>query len=77
MSKRWQDLSGIQRKLIVTVGLIETALKIAMLLDLRRRPDSQVRGSRRLWALSALTNSAGIVPLAYFLVGRQSGSRHG
>jgi hypothetical protein len=71
MSKRWQDLSGTQRKLIVTVGLIETALKVAMLLDLRRRPDAQVRGSRRLWALSALTNSAGMVPLAYFLVGRQ------
>jgi hypothetical protein len=72
MAKRWQDLSGTQRKLIVTVGLVETALKIAMLLDLRKRQDAQVHGSKRLWALSALTNSAGIIPLAYFLVGRRS-----
>jgi hypothetical protein len=72
MAKRWQDMTGTQRKLIVIVGLVETALKVAMLLDLRRRQDAQVRGSRRLWALSALTNSAGVIPLAYFLVGRRS-----
>jgi hypothetical protein len=72
MARRWQDMTGTQRKLIVIVGLVETALKVAMLLDLRRRQDAQVRGSRRLWALSALTNSAGVIPLAYFLVGRRS-----
>jgi hypothetical protein len=71
MAKRWQDMTGRQRQLLVVVGLVETALKVAMLLDLRRRTDTQVRGSRRLWALSALTNSAGIIPLAYFLVGRR------
>ena len=73
MSKRWQDLSGWQRKLIVIVGVVEAALKAAMLLDLRRRQDTQVRGSRRLWALSALVNSAGIIPVAYFLAGRRPG----
>ena len=72
MSKRWRDLSGRQRKLLVTVGVLELALKVAMLLDLKRRQETQVRGSRRWWALSALVNSAGVVPLAYFLVGRRS-----
>ena len=72
MAKRWQDLSSRQRKLLVTVGVVDAASRVAMLLDLKRRQETQVRGSKRLWALSALVNSAGVVPLAYFLVGRRS-----
>jgi hypothetical protein len=75
MSKRWQDLSGRQRKLLLAAGVVETALKVVMLLDLKRRQDTQVRGSRRLWALSAVLNTAGIIPLAYFLVGRRPDRR--
>jgi hypothetical protein len=71
MAKRWQDLSSRQRMLIVTVGVVELVLRAAMLLDLRRRPESQVRGSKRWWALGGLVNSAGVVPLSYFLVGRR------
>ena len=72
MAKRWHDLSSQQRKLLVTAGVVELALRVAMLLDLKRRPETQVRGSRRWWALGGLVNSAGIIPLAYFLVGRRS-----
>lgn len=50
---------------------VEAILKAAMLVDLKRRPASQVRGSKRLWAASALLNTAGIVPLTYFVVGRR------
>lgn len=77
MAKRWHDLSSRQRSLIVAVGAVEAALKVAMLVDLRRRPADQVRGSKRWWALGALVNSAGAVPLAYFLVGRRpAGNAH-
>jgi hypothetical protein len=72
MSKRWQDLSSRQRKLIVLAGVVELTLRVAMLLDLKRRPARQVRGSKRWWALAGLVNSAGIIPLSYFLVGRRS-----
>jgi hypothetical protein len=37
-----------------------------MLVDIRRRPASQIRGSKRIWAATALVNSAGIGPLVYF-----------
>jgi hypothetical protein len=77
MSKKWQDLSGRQRKLIVLAGAVELTLRVAMLLDLRRRPATQVRGSKRWWALAGLVNSAGIIPLAYFLVGRRSDTGNG
>jgi hypothetical protein len=42
-----------------------------MLLDLRGRDASEIRGSRRLWAWSAVVNSAGLIPVAYFVVGRR------
>jgi hypothetical protein len=71
MAKRWSDLSTRQRRLIVAVGVVEAALKAAMLVDLRGREAAEVRGSRRLWAATALINSAGIAPLSYFVFGRR------
>jgi hypothetical protein len=71
MVKRWSDLSTRQRRLIIAAATVETALKVAMLVDLRRRDQSRVRGPKWLWASTALINSAGIAPLSYFAVGRR------
>jgi hypothetical protein len=73
MPKRWQDLSPVQRRVIVGVAVGETVLKAAMLIDLKRRQADEVRGPKWLWASSALTNSAGIFPAAYFVFGRVRG----
>ncbi|BFU44750.1 hypothetical protein [Krasilnikovia sp. MM14-A1004] len=70
MGRRWSELSQRQRRLIVLAAAAETALKAAMVIDLKRRPASRVRGPKWLWASGVLVNSAGIVPAAYFLVGR-------
>jgi hypothetical protein len=69
--RRWSELDPRTRRLIVGAAAVEAILKAAMLVDLKRRPASQVRGSKRLWAASALLNTAGIVPLTYFVVGRR------
>jgi hypothetical protein len=69
--KRWRDLSRGRRRMIVAAAAVETALKVAMLVDLRRRPPDQVRGPKWAWAASSLVNSAGILPLAYFVLGRR------
>jgi hypothetical protein len=72
VKRRWSDLSPRSRALIVVTGAVEGLLKLAALVDLRRRPAREVRGSKRSWALAiAMTNSAGVVPLAYFLRGRR------
>lgn len=71
MPRRWSDLSDGQRRFIVAAAIVETALKTAMLIDLKRRPASKVRGPRWLWASTALINSAGVAPLAYFLFARE------
>ena len=48
--------------------MVEGGLKAAVLVDLKRRPASQIRGSKQLWAAAMLMNSAGVLPLAYFRV---------
>lgn len=70
--KRWKDLSPRTRRLIVAAGTAETLLKLAALLDLRRRPAAAVRGSKVKWGTAiAVVNSLGVVPIAYFLYGRR------
>ncbi len=71
-TKRWQDLSPRTRRFVVVAGAIEGSLKIAALIDLARRPASEIRGSKPRWAAAlVLVNSVGAVPIAYFARGRR------
>ncbi len=67
--KQWSDLSSRQRGSIVAGGVIQILLAVAALVDLRRRPTEQVRGSKKVWAAATLVNFVG--PLAYLLFGRR------
>jgi hypothetical protein len=69
--KGLKNLSPRTRKLLVGVAAVETVLKVIMLVDLRRRPAAQVRGSKRVWTVASMINSAGLVPLGYFVFGRR------
>ena len=70
--RRWSDLDEGTRRGIVVGAAVEGALKIAALVDLRRRPAAQIRGPKWVWATAVtLVNAAGAVPLAYFLLGRR------
>ena len=72
MATRWSDLSERSRRLIIAAAIGEAVLKTAVLIDIGRRPASQIRGSKRMWIIAAvLVNSAGIGPLSYFAFGRQ------
>jgi hypothetical protein len=70
--RQWSDLSVRSRRLLVTAAVAEGILKGAALIDLRRRPASQVRGPKWLWAtVVTVVSSAGVVPISYFLFGRR------
>jgi hypothetical protein len=70
--RRWSDLSEGTRRWIVIGAIIDGLLKIAALRDLKRRPATQVRGRKWVWAtVLTLANSAGVVPFAYFRFGRR------
>jgi hypothetical protein len=71
MARHWSDLSPRTRRLIIGAAVAEAGLKAAALLDLKRRPADQVRGSKRAWAGAMFVNSAGIIPLSYFVFGRR------
>jgi hypothetical protein len=73
MTRRWTELSERTRRLIILGAAFEGVLKIAALIDIKRRPVSEIRGSKAKWAMAVvLVNSVGAVPIAYFVSGRRS-----
>ena len=76
--RRWSDLSEGTRRLIIVTAAAESILKGAALLDIKRRPANQIRGPKWLWVpVVILVNSAGIVPISYFLFGRRPPAQRG
>lgn len=71
MPRRWKDLSPRTRAVIIALAVTEAGLKAAVLADLRRRPAAEIRGPKQAWALSMVVNSAGLIPLAYFVFARR------
>jgi hypothetical protein len=70
LARRWGSLGRRQRRLIVVAGAVEGVLKVAMLADLRRRDQSRIRGPKWLWTASTVINSAGLIPVTYFVLSR-------
>jgi hypothetical protein len=70
--RQWSDLSGRNRRLLAVAAVAEGILKVATLIDLKRRPASQVRGPKWVWAtVVTVVGSAGVIPITYFLFGRR------
>lgn len=67
--KDWSKLGGLQKAGVIIAGVVQVALMSAALLDLRRRPSREIRGSKHLWKRAVFVNYIG--PLAYFAVGRK------
>ena len=70
MAKRsWSEFTLLQKTGVVLVGATQLGLLAAALADIRRRPQEEIRGSKRAWAAAAFVNYVG--PLSYFLFGRR------
>lgn len=71
-TQKWSDLSPERRRLIIAAGVAEGILKSAALIDIKRRPASEIRGPKWIWASTVtLVNAFGFAPLAYFAFGRR------
>lgn len=71
MAKRWSDLSPGTRKTIIVVGAAEAALKAVAAIDIKRRPADLIRGPKWAWLAGLVVNTAGVIPLSYFIFGRR------
>ena len=67
----WRELTTRQRQAMMLRGALQLGLLAAALNDLRRRPASQIRGPKALWAAISFVNYLGVGPIAYFLLGRR------
>ena len=67
----WRELTPRQRQAMMIRGVLQVGLLAAALNDLRRRPASQIRGPKPLWAAISFANYLGAGPIAYFLLGRR------
>jgi hypothetical protein len=65
------DLSAQRKRVLLAILVVHVIVARFTLRDLRRRPESAVRGPKRLWRLWATLNTTG--SLAYWLVGRSRG----
>jgi hypothetical protein len=71
-ARKWSDLSERTRRLLIAGAVAEAGLKAAALIDMKRRPASEIRGRKWLWApVVVLVNSCGLVPVSYFVFGRR------
>lgn len=68
-NRKWSELSTGQRRGVVISGVVQVALLVAALVDIRRRPQEEIRGNKRVWALVSFVNFVG--PIAYFAFGRR------
>ena len=67
--KRWADMSPGQRTGTIVLAAVECAILVLALLDLRRRPAIEIRGSKLIWVLATFVQPFG--PIAYFIFGRK------
>ncbi len=68
-----KPLTDSQKKVLVFVLVIHLIMVRLTWLDLRRRPESAVRGPKSLWRLASAMNTMG--SLTYWLFGRRPAER--
>lgn len=69
--KKLEDLTPSERKGLGVATAVQFLLAGAALVDIWRRPEAQVRGSRGWWSAACAVNFVG--PLSWFAFGRKKG----
>jgi hypothetical protein len=67
--KSWADRSPAEKAASIVLGVVNIILVVLALLDLRRRPASEINGKKWVWVMVAFIQPFG--PIAYFIFGRK------
>jgi phosphohistidine swiveling domain-containing protein len=67
--KQWEDLTTLQKGGIALSSAVQIGLLLAVLVDIYRRRQEEIRGSKWAWTVAAFVNFVG--PIAYFLFARR------
>jgi hypothetical protein len=67
--KQWSEMTSAQKTGTAVLVGAQVIMLAAALLNISRRPEDQLNGSRRLWTVLSFVNFIG--PIAYFLLGRK------
>ena len=65
----WREMSPANRARIMLTAALQLTLLIVALLDIKKRPADEVRGSKGMWRALVFINFVG--PIAYFTLGRK------
>lgn len=70
--RKWSEMSSCQKATVATLSAVEVALTTISLIDLVKRPSSQIRGNKLMWAFGVFVQPVG--PIAYLAWGRTAGA---
>ncbi|NLE01118.1 MAG: hypothetical protein GX640_14720 [Fibrobacter sp.] len=69
MKKEWNQLTSLQRRLIISGAVVELLLLIGAQADIIMRPSKKINGPKIKWILISLIDFFG--PVSYFIWGRK------
>jgi hypothetical protein len=66
------NLSELARKLLITAAVADGVLRVAALIDTKRRPAREIRGGKLMWAaVIVLVRFAGVLSISCSVFGRR------
>lgn len=66
---KWHEMSNGQRMAVLLAAVVQIALLLAALRDIRHRDEGELRGGKALWTAISFINFVG--PITYFALGRK------
>lgn len=72
-TKKWEKLPPWLRTALALGGIADAALRVYALVDVARRPEGEINGSKTVWVPAlAVVSSMGLLPCAYLRWGRRT-----
>lgn len=71
--KKWEKLPPAVRAALALGAMADAALRVYALVDVARRPEDEIHGSKVVWVPAlAVVSSLGLLPCAYLKYGRRT-----